>query len=205
MKKLIIALLLFSVVACKNKEVEKDSEPGLMESVQKVNKLNKAADSLKEYEKQTEKLKAMKPVSNEVFKEILIEEIGGLKRSNYNAGTASMVGLSSAEAKYDGPNNENVKISILDGAGASGSALIALTHMTIAMDMESIEGTKTKKTEVFEGIRYLTENDSNPDSPISATMTYIFNNRFQISLEATEMSLKDLKVFAKNLDLAKLH
>lgn len=205
MKKLIIALLLFSVVACKNKEVEKDSEPGLMESVQKVNKLNKAADSLKEYEKQTEKLKAMKPVSNEVFKEILIEEIGGLKRSNYNAGTASMVGLSSAEAKYDGPNNENVKISILDGAGESGSALIALTHMTIAMDMESIEGTKTKKTEVFEGIRYLTENDSNPDSPISATMTYIFNNRFQISLEATEMSLKDLKVFAKNLDLAKLH
>lgn len=205
MKKLIIALLLFSVVACKNKEVEKDSEPGLMESVQKVNKLNKVADSLKEYEKQTEKLKAMKPVSNEVFKEILIEEIGGLKRSSYNAGTASMVGLSSAEAKYDGPNNENVKISILDGAGESGSALIALTHMTIAMDMESIEGTKTKKTEVFDGIRYLTENDSNPDSPISATMTYIFNNRFQISLEATEMSLKDLKVFAKNLDLAKLH
>lgn len=205
MKKLIIALLLFSVVACKNKEVEKDSEPGLMESVQKVNKLNKAADSLKEYEKQTEKLKAMKPVSTEVFKEILIEEIGGLIRSSYNAGTASMVGLSSAEAKYDGPNNENVKISILDGAGESGSALIALTHMTIAMDMESIEGTKTKKTEVFDGIRYLTENDSNPDSPISATITYIFNNRFQISLEATKMSLKDLKVFAKNLDLAKLH
>ena len=205
MKKLIIALLLFSVVACKNKEVEKDSEPGLMESVQKVNKLNKAADSLKEYEKQTEKLKAMKPVSNEVFKEILIEEIGELKRSSYNAGTASMVGLSSAEAKYDGPNSENIKISILDGAGESGSALIALTHMTIAMDMESIEGTKTKKTEVFDGIRYLTENDSNPYSPISATMTYIFNNRFQISLEATKMSLKDLKVFAKDLDLSKLH
>ncbi|WP_026707722.1 hypothetical protein [Flavobacterium frigidarium] len=205
MKKLIIALLLFSVVACKNKEVEKDSEPGLMESVQKVNKLNKAADSLKEYEKQIEKLKAMKPVSNEVFKEILIEEIGGLKRSSYNAGTASMVGLSSAEAKYDGPNSENIKISILDGAGESGSALIALTHMTIAMDIESIEGTKTKKTEIFDGIRYLTENDSSPDSHTSATMTFIYNNRFQISLEATKMSLEDLKVFAKNLDLSKLH
>ena len=205
MKKLIIALALFSVIACKNKEVDQESEPGLMESVQTVNKLNKAADAMKEYEKQTEKLKAIKPVSNDLFKQILIENIDGFKRNSYNAGTASMVGLSSAEANYSNLNDKKVKISIFDGAGESGSAFIAMTHMTIAMDMESIEGTKTKKTEVFEGVRTLTEEDSNLDNSTSASMTFIHNDRFQIALEANKMSLADLKEFMKKIDLSALN
>lgn len=152
MKKLIIALSLLSIFACKNKEDEKNSEPSLMESVKNVNKLTKAADAMKEYEKQTEKLKTTEPVKNEVFKEILPENFDNLKRISFNAGNASMVGLSSSEAIYGEADGKNIKITIFDGAGESGSALIAMTHMAIAMDMESIENTITKKTEVIDGI-----------------------------------------------------
>ncbi|MEZ7497612.1 hypothetical protein QO200_02550 [Flavobacterium sp. Arc3] len=203
MKKLIVALTLLSIIACKDNEVKKE-EPSLIEAVRNVNKLNKAADSMKEYEKQTEKLKKIKPVSNEVFKQVLTDELGNLKRSSFNAGNASMVGLSSSDATYGDSNAKNVKISIFDGAGESGSALIAMTHMSIAMDTESIEGTKTKKTEVINGVRSITENDTNPDSDKSSSITFIYNDRYQVSLEGNKMQLEELKTYIQKLNLSKL-
>ncbi|MEZ7504702.1 hypothetical protein [Flavobacterium sp. Arc2] len=203
MKKLIIALTLLSIIACKDNEVKKE-EPSLIEAVQNVNKLNKAADSMKEYEKQTEKLKKIKPVSNEVFKQVLTEELGNLKRSSFNAGNASMAGLSSSDATYGDSNDKNVKISIFDGAGESGSALIAITHMSIAMDTESIEGTKTKKTEVINGVRSITENDTNPDSYKRSSITFIYNDRYQVSLEGNKMPLEELKTYIQKLNFSKL-
>jgi len=203
MKKLIVALTLLSIIACKDNEVKKE-EPSLLEAVQNVNKLNKAADSMKEYEKQTEKLKKTKPVSNEVFKQVLTEELGSLKRSSFNAGNASMVGLSSSDATYGDSNDKNVKISIFDGAGESGSALIAMTHMSISMDTESIEGTKTKKTEVINGVRSVTENDTNPDSNKSSSITFIYKDRYQVSLEGNKMPLEELKTYIQKLNFSKL-
>jgi len=203
MKKLIVALTLLSIIACKDNEVKKE-EPSLLEAVQNVNKLNKAADSMKEYEKQTEKLKNTKPVSNEVFKQVLTEELGSLKRSSFNAGNASMVGLSSSDATYGDSNDKNVKISIFDGAGESGSALIAMTHMSISMDTESIEGTKTKKTEVINGVRSVTENDTNPDSNKSSSITFIYKDRYQVSLEGNKMPLEELKTYIQKLNFSKL-
>ena len=111
MKKLIVALSLLSIIACKNKENENNSEPSLMESVESVNKLSKAANDLKEYQKQTEKLKTTEPVKNEVYKEVLTETFENLKRINYTAGNAAMVGLSSAEATYGDQAGKNIKIN----------------------------------------------------------------------------------------------
>ena len=202
MKKIIVLLVSISLLACK-KDENKDAEPGIMDAVESVNQMSKAADELKDFEKRSEELKKIKPVSNDVFKELLPETLDGLKRSSYTAGAASMVGLSSAEAGYGESGSKLVKISIYDGAGESGSAMITMTNMTLAMDSESINQTVTKKNEEINGIRCMTENDSNPNYNRSS-ITYIYNNRFQITLDGQQMELDELKTYMDKLDLSKL-
>ncbi|MCL9804712.1 hypothetical protein NAT51_04210 [Flavobacterium amniphilum] len=203
MKKFVILASLISVVACKKNEETKD-EPGIMDAVENVQNLNNAAEGLKDFEKRVEELKKMTPVSSEIYKSVLTEEIGGLKRTNYSAGSTSMMGVSSAEATYGDTANKNIKLVILDGAGESGSAIISLLVMGLSVDTESIDGTNTKKSEEIDGVKYLTENDTNPDNPRSS-ITFIHDERFQVTLSGEKISLDELKTFLKKLDLSKLN
>jgi hypothetical protein len=203
MKKLIIALSLLSIIACK-KEAEINSQPGLMETVKNRKNITKAAEALKEYEKQTENLKTLKPLANEVYKQILTEKLGNLKRSSFNVGNASTVGLSTSDATYTDDSGKTIKVSIFDGAGESGSALIAMTHMSLTTDTESIENTTTKKTEEINGIRMLTENDTNPEANKSSSITFIYKDRYQVNLEGTKIQLEELISYMKKLQLSKL-
>ena len=203
MKKIVILASLLSVIACKKNE-EKNDEPGIMDAVESVQNLNDAAEGLKDYEKRIEELKTMKPVSSEVYKTVLTEEIDGLKRTSYNAGNTAMVGMSSAEATYGDAADKNIKLTILDGAGESGSAIISIMVMGLSVDTESIEGTKTKKSEEINGVKYLTENDTNPEN-LRSSITFIHNERFQVSLEGNKIGLDELKSILKKIDLSKLN
>lgn len=203
MKKFVILASLLSVIACK-KDEEKSDEPGIMDAVENVQNLNNAAEGLKDFEKRIEELKKMKPVSNDVYKTVLTEEIDGLKRVSYNAGNTTMVGMSSAEATYGDTTDKNVKLTILDGAGESGSAIISLMVMGLSVDTESIEGTNTKKSEEIDGVKYLTENDTNPEN-LRSSITFIHDERFQVSLEGNKIGLDELKSILKKIDLSKLN
>jgi hypothetical protein len=203
MKKFVILASLLSVIACK-KDQEKNDEPGIMDAVENVQNLNNAAEGLKDFEKRIEELKKMKPVSNDVYKTVLTEEIDGLKRISYNAGNTTMVGMSSAEATYGDNAGKNIKLTILDGAGESGSAIISIMVMGLSVDTESIEGTTTKKSEEIDGVKYLTENDTNTENPRSS-ITFIHDERFQVSLEGNKIGLDELKSILKKIDLSKLN
>ncbi|MCG9791355.1 hypothetical protein [Flavobacterium algicola] len=203
MRKIIVALSLLAVIACKNKE-ENNSEPSIMEAADGVKNLNKAADALKDYEKKTEELKKLSPVSNAVFKQVLTDRLDDLPRTSYNAGAASSMGMSTAEANYGEVNTKAVKVTLLDGAGETGSAMLAIIHMTLAMDMESIEGTKTEQTEEFNEYRSLTQNNTDPNSYTNSKITFIYKERFQITFEGFKMQLDELKSYAKRLDLSQL-
>lgn len=204
MKKVIIALSLLAVFACKNKE-EQNEEPGIMDAVEGVRSMNKGADALKEYEKTTEALKKLEPIKSDVYKTVLVENLGDLARTKYSAGNnAAAAGLSTAEATYSNTEGKTVKVTIFDGAGEMGSAMITMLHMTISMGMESIEGTKTKQTEEINGNMCTTENDTNPDSYNSSAINFIYNDRFQVSLEGNKIQLDELKTYLKQLDLSNL-
>ncbi|VXB07617.1 conserved hypothetical protein [Flavobacterium sp. 9AF] len=203
MKKTIVLLSMLTVLACKKNEEKKD-EPGIMDAVEGVSNLNKAGDALKDFEKQQEKLKAMTPISNDVLKNVLTEELGGLKRAHFNAGDASMMGLATADAKYTNEESgKEVAVSIMDGAGESGSSIISLTVMALSMNVESINDTETKKTETINGIKCLTEDDTNPEY-IKSSITFIYKDRYQVALRGTKINLDELKSYMKNLDLSKL-
>ncbi|WP_130735429.1 hypothetical protein [Flavobacterium sp. J27] len=203
MKKTIVLLAMLAIVACKNNE-EKNEEPGIMDAVEGINNMSKAGDALEDFEKQVEELKKLTPVSNDVLKEVLTEELGGLKRTNFNAGNASMMGLTSAEAKYtDEETGKEVEVSIMDGAGETGSSVISLTVMALAMNVESINNTETKKTETINGIKCLTEEDEDPDH-VRSSITFIYKERYQVALKGTNITLDELKSYLKKVDLSKL-
>ena len=187
-----------------DKTEEKTEEPGVMDAVEGFNNISKAGDALKENEKQLEALKTMTPVTNEVLKEVLTEELGGLKRTRFNAGDASMMGLTTADAKYgDEVTGKEIEVSIMDGAGETGSSIISLTIMALSMNVETINDTETKKTETIQGFKCLTEEDENPDN-ISSSITFIYKERFQVALKGDKITLDELKSFLKKLDLSKL-
>lgn len=203
MKKTIVLLSMLAMIACKKTE-EKTEEPGVMDAVEGFNNISKAGDALKENEKQLEALKTMTPVTNEVLKEVLTEELGGLKRTRFNAGDASMMGLTTADAKYgDEVTGKEIEVSIMDGAGETGSSIISLTIMALSMNVETINDTETKKTETIQGFKCLTEEDENPDN-ISSSITFIYKERFQVALKGDRITLDELKSFLKDLDLSKL-
>lgn len=203
MKKTIVLFSMLAILACKKNE-EKNDEPSLMDAVEGIDNLSKAGDALEDFEKQQEKLKEMTPVSNEVLKSVLTEELGDLKRTNFSAGNASMMGLTNAEATYtEEASGKEIELSIMDGAGETGSSVISLTVMALSMNMESINNTVTKKSEVINGVKCLTEDDENPENKKSS-ITFIYKDRYQVAMNGKEMALDELKSYMKKLDLSKL-
>lgn len=201
MKKIIVLVSLLAIIACK-KEEEK-SEPGIMDAIEGVQSLNKAADAMKDYEKKIEELKKLEPISNEVYKQTLTETLGDLKRTSFNAGNTSAMGLSSGEAAYSDESGKTVKVSIFDGAGEMGSAVVQMTYLTLSMESESIQDTTTKKTETIDGIKCMTEDNTNPNN-INSSITFIHNDRFNVTLEGSQMGLDELKPYIQKIDLSKL-
>lgn len=201
MKKLIVLMCFTVFIACKNNDEK--AEPGIMDVVDGIQSLEKVGDAMKDFEKKVEILKKIKPISNEIYKQILTEELGGLKRIRYTTGGAAMMGLSSGEATYGNDDATTIKLSIFDGAGESGSALINMLNLSLSMDTESIQGTITKKTEEINGLKCLTENDINVESNRSK-ITYMYKERFQINFEGNEINLDDLKSFMLKIDFSKL-
>lgn len=203
MKNLILMFCMIAIFSC-NKNEEKKDESGIMDTVEGIQNLNKATDALKGFEKRIEELKKLKPLSNEVYKNVFPESLDNLKRTNFNAGGATAMGLSSAEATYEVESpNKSLKINIIDGAGESGSAIVNMAYLTMSMDSESIQNTNTKKTETIDGIKCMTENDTDPNNKHSS-ITYLYKERYSITMEGNQMELDELKSFIKKIDFSKL-
>jgi hypothetical protein len=183
MKKIIVLISLLSIIACKKEEA--NSEPGIMDAIEGVQNLNKATDAM------------------EVYKQTLNESLGDLKRTSFSAGNTAAMGLSSGEAAYSDESGKTVKVSIFDGAGEMGSAVVQMTYLTLSMESESIQNTTTKKTETVDGIKCLTEDDTNPNNKHSS-ITFIHKDRFNVTLEGSQMGLDELKSYMKKIDLSKL-
>lgn len=113
-----------------------------------------------------------------------------------------MAGMSAIQAEY-GDDNKNVKISILDGAGETGSAVVSLMAMTLSMDAESeSNGTKSKTTEI-NGLRAITEDTKSGES-ISSSIKYLYKDRYSIGLDGQGYSLSELETYMKALHTSAL-
>jgi hypothetical protein len=200
MKKVILIVALISIFACK-KEADKTDEPGIIDAVEGINNLSKVGDAMKDNEKKIEALKKLQPISKEIIKEVLAEQLGDLKRSSFTTGGMAE-GITMGIASY-GENDKTVSVTIMDGAGEAGSGMISGTYMILAMDTETIDKTSTQKTEEIDGVKCLTSNDSNPDQ-MHSLITFIHKDRYLITVEGNKMQLEELKKYLKQIDLSKI-
>lgn len=203
LRKTMIAGLAFLMLSCSNEKKEENNGGGISEAINNVSNLNKMAKSADKLEELSGKLKAMTPLTNDELKAVVPETLNGLKRKSFTAGGyAAVSGMSSIEAEY-GDDVKTVKVSVMDGAGEAGSAIVSLMAMTLAMDTESeSNGTKTKTAEV-NGIRSVTE-ETKSESSVSSSIKYLYKDRYSISLDGTGYSLEELEGFMKNLNTSSL-
>ncbi|SDP24838.1 hypothetical protein SAMN05428975_0857 [Mucilaginibacter sp. OK268] len=202
-KTILAVALLFALTSCGNSsKKENEEKSGLGKLVEGASNLDKLAKSGEKLKDQTEKLKKLTPATTEELKAVVPENVGDFKRKSYSAG-GTVADIVAADAEYAKEDNKTIHVSILDGAGESGSAVVSLLAMGLSMQTESeSNGTISKNIEI-DGVRYSTE-DTKSASSVSSSLKFIHNDRYAITLQGEGYSLSELQDFLKKLDLSSL-
>ena len=202
-KTILAAALVLTLASCgDSSKKENEEKSGLGKLVEGASNLDKFAKSGEKLKDQTEKLKKLTPATTEELKAVVPETIGDFKRKSYSAG-GTVADIVAADAEYSKEDNKTIHVSILDGAGESGSAVVSLLAMGLSMQTESeSNGTVSKNIDV-DGVRYSTE-DTKSASGVSSSLKFIYRERYAVTLQGEGYSLSELQDFLKKLDLSSL-
>ncbi len=120
MKKLF--LLLFAatfMLACKDNPVSKK----IKETKQQVSNTKNAVKEMNNLQEDIVELQNMEPLTNAELKGWLPEEVNGMKRISFKAGTMGVIQIASIEAVYTNEDkSKKFKIEVIDGAGPMGAS-----------------------------------------------------------------------------------
>ncbi|MDN5286027.1 MAG: hypothetical protein JWR38_2301 [Mucilaginibacter sp.] len=203
LNKTILAVAILFMLSCSNSpKKETEEKSSIAKAVEGAGNLSKLSKSAEKMEAQTAKLKKLTPLSKDELKAVIPENVGDFKRKSYSAG-GTVADISTAQGEYSKGDEKTISVSVLDGAGESGSAIVSLLAMGLSMDAESeSNGTVTKNTEI-DGVRYSTE-DTKSDSRVSSSIKFLHNDRYAVTLTGEGYSLSELQSFLKSLDLSSL-
>ncbi len=199
---IIISVLVF--ISC-GRDKQKEDEPGLFDVIKGVSELNKIADEAEKIEEEGEKLLKATPISNTELKTLLPESLSGYPRKKFSIGNQFMADVAMAEAEYENEDGNIISLSIIDGAGETGSAMIALSRLGFARDFEEQTNTGYRKSITINGYKAIEEvekdeYDDSEDSKIDVMVA----NRFIVSLEGNNVALQKIKKAIDELDLKTL-
>ncbi|MDD5406446.1 MAG: hypothetical protein PHE73_05865 [Sulfurovaceae bacterium] len=189
-KSYALLLAVFLMVSGCHKKT--DSSRGSSAQVKSVKDIK---DTFEEAGKTSENLKKAIPVSNEQLKKILPESIDGLERKKFSIG---QLGMHIAEAQY-GDEDRKISLSILDGAGDAGSAMIAMMQIGINTGGESEDENGYVKPITINGNNGMEEQKKSGDM-ITNKVTFIIANRFMLTLEGNDIDTDKLVSIIKRED-----
>ena len=215
MIKVILTAAVLSVVltyGCGDGNAEKNQDGTAEKSV--IGQMTESAGALKElskleqYGKDIEQrmnvLKALTPVSNEVLKAVLPENLVDMKRKSLRVGEMSAMGVASASAEYENADDtKSLDINIIDGAGESGSGMASLMFFGFTTEREEITENGFEKTTEINGKRALVKEETD-NGEVDSEIKWIHDERFIIELKADGYTLDELTQLFKNLDLSAL-
>jgi hypothetical protein len=188
----------------------------LKKAKQGVSNVTAIAETAKEAKENINKLKDAKPLTNEELKEWLPESLGGWQRSGFKVGTTGYMHVASIEGTYkigkgevsneidlqDGEVVEKkLTINIIDGAGPSGSMIIAGLGMASKMDME--EETEYKHTQgvTINGIR---AQQTFHKIKRKTALQFVYENRFGVMVNGVNLDPNETWAMLENLDFEDL-
>lgn len=183
-----------------NTEGNDNDSPSLSETVSGLKGLNKLADAASDIDKVQQELTEKTPLSNDEIKALLPETLAGMKRSSFSVGDPLTVGMNMGEASYSDENKEMIKLSIMDGAGETGSAIVSLALMGLSMEKEEQTESGFSKTTTIEGFRASVKEEKG-DGWMESEITAVVSNRYLVTLSSRYMKLEELEKAFKALDL----
>ncbi|MGX9987038.1 hypothetical protein [Soonwooa purpurea] len=192
MKKSILLLSVLSMMACKKSEDKTSESSSIGKAVDAAQSYSNIATSMDDIQKNIERLKTIKPLSNEEMKSALPETILGLKRTEIRVGDASMMGLVSAEATYSDEANKRIEINIMDGAGETGSAMISMLLIALKAESEKSTAKGFEKTTNFNNVRAIVSEEKEADE-VDADIQYILKDRYTVKIDGNGYTLDQLK------------
>lgn len=197
---LFISVFLLSCGGNKSSDDGEGGSSGLSEDIGGFRGLNKAAEAVEDWEKKQADLLNQTPLTNDEMKALLPESIAGMKRSRFTVGDASMMGLVTAQATYTDDQNRSVELSVMDGAGEAGSAVIAIYVMSLSMDMEEETESGFSKNSTVNGYRASVK-EQRGDDWVNSEIAALVSDRYLVTLNASGLTLKELEGVFGDLDL----
>ena len=194
MKKLMLASAVLMLVACsKEEKVKEEKTGGLSDLVSSAKTYGKVGSSMQDVTKNIETLKSLTPLTNDELKTVLPEELLGLKRRELSVGDNAMMNLSTAEAKYaDDDKTKRIKVEIVDGAGDTGSAMVSIMMMGLAVNKETTTEYGFEKSTDINGAKAIISEKKSGET-MESKIQMITKNRYLMTLTATGFSYDELK------------
>ncbi len=204
MKKTILLIICISLFVSCGKDKKKEDEPGLLDAIEGISDLNKMAKEAEEMEEESDKLIKATPISNDDLKAFLPETLLGYPRKKFSVGNQFMTDVAMAEAEYENENGTMISLSVMDGAGETGSAMITLARLGFARDFEEQSDRGYKKSIHLNGYKAIEEVEKDDYNDYeNSKIDVLIAKRFLVSLEG-EIQVDQLKKAVNKLNLNKL-
>jgi hypothetical protein len=149
-----------------------------------------------------EKLKKVTPLTNDQLKAWLPEQVGDMKRTSFSAGDVAMMHVSSINATFaNADKSKKLEVSVIDGAGETGSALTSLIRLELSQDFDREDENHIEKTITHNGEKAILTADKGDNT---TKIQFLENDRFSISATGTHMTEDEVWSAIDKLAPAKL-
>ncbi|TQV61992.1 MAG: hypothetical protein FNT15_08200 [Sulfurovum sp.] len=194
---LLFAMMLI-LSACGNKEdnstqgssnVEKSAEDMNKDEVKNLQEAGEKMAS--EVGKLTsDELKSATPLTNEQLKELLPDKINGMERKKFSVG---QLGMHIVDASYE-DGDKTISLSILDGAGEAGSAMIGMMQMGISAGAETEDENGYMKPIEIDGEKGVEKQEKfNGGEKVENSITLIVSERFMLTVTGNGKDVDELR------------
>lgn len=195
MKKFLIVMLSSIMMAsCNNNpgNITVKSDDGKSTATVDLSRAEKSAEQM---QNKAEELKKLAPLTLDQLKELIPEELAGIKRTAFNVNSA--MGISAGDAEYRKDDNSAIKLQVFDCAGETGAGYYSAMYL-MKMNMQSESDNGYLKTVDFMNGKAVESFDKSSNR---YTLIYLGNDRVMVSLEGENISLETLRDAAKGLNL----
>lgn len=192
---LVLAMALM-FAGCGDKDSSSSEEKAVNEIEDMKQSMEEAGKEISKYT--SEDLKKATPLSNDKLKAFLPENIDGMNRKSFNIG---QMGFRAADAKYEA-DGKKISLSILDGAGEAGAAMIGMMKLGMSAGGESENENGYMKSLSIDGCDGVEEQEKSSDgSNVVNKVSLLVGDRFMLTFEAEGIEMDKLKSIVEDSGL----